>query len=193
MARGMRAAFRNKVTRLKRLLTSPGNPLLGLDFAAQAFGELLKKLALFLVQPAGNFHVNDHQLIAASVAAQVGHAFAAHVQDLAGLGPCRDLQGSLAIHRGDFHFGPQHGLGYVDVKIHQDVVFAAAEIFMRFYIDDDIQVPVGPAVDARLAFASQADLGIGIHARRNRYNLFARAAHLPAALAGVAGSSMISP
>ncbi len=53
--------------------------------------ELLEQLALALAQPARHLHVDDDAKVAVAVALQARHAAAAQDDDLAGLGPGRDL------------------------------------------------------------------------------------------------------
>src|SRR5689334_10582561 len=72
--------------------------LLG-DFTAQRFRQLNEEFSLLVVQLLGNDHLDGDQLVAAVAAAQIGHAFAAQAELLAGLGSGRDLETDGTIER----------------------------------------------------------------------------------------------
>ena len=65
---------------------------LGLELGAEGLAQLLEQLALLAVRLRGILDRDDHQLVAAAVALQVGDALALQRQDLPGLRPGGDGQ-----------------------------------------------------------------------------------------------------
>ena len=86
----------------------------------------------------------------------MGDAFIAHFEYFPGLGAGRDDQFFLSVQGGYFYFSAQCCLGDIDVQVKQDIIFSAAEKFVRFDFDLNIEIPARAAIRAGLPFAGIA-------------------------------------
>lgn len=161
---------------------------MGMDFAPQAFRQLLEKFALFGFQFLGNLNAEDDELVASPVAAQVRDAFPPHPQDLPGLGPGWDRENGGPIHSGDINIRAEGSLGKVDIEVEDDICIPPLEILMPSDLDDEVKVSWRASVHAWLAFSGEPDLGAVIHTGRDVNSFLASLAFQTAPLALLTGS-----
>src|SRR6185503_16385916 len=90
---------------------------LRLDRCAQALRQFFEDFPLFLGELGRHRHIDDHELIAASTAAQMGHTFIPDLKDFARLSPGGNLQFLITIQRRDVDPSTESGLCDVDVEV----------------------------------------------------------------------------
>ncbi len=160
---------------------------LRLDRGAQALRQLFEELALFLRQLGGHGHVDDDELIAAILPADIGNTLASDRENFSGLGSGGYFKHVGTIQRGDFNFRAERSLGNIDIQVEDDIVLTALEELVRPHVEDEEQAAVRSAEDARTSFACQTDLRACIHTGGNLHGLLDRLAFQSVAMTGLAG------
>src|SRR5438552_10840152 len=98
---------------------------LGDDGLTQRGTKLLEQLPLILGQVGGRHDANADQLVAATAAAQVRHAFLPELEDAAALRPGGDLEVQLAVERRDLDLVAERCLSKVQRQVENEVIAVA--------------------------------------------------------------------
>src|SRR5688572_6279626 len=127
--------------------------------------------------------------VAGHRAAHGANALVAQAEHLPGLCLRGDLDLRLAVERGDLDLAAERRGREADRHLAMQVGAFALEHRVRLQLHDDVEIAVGAAVDARLAFARETDAVVLVDARGNLHRqrlLLPRASRALAAVAGVA-------
>ena len=121
-----------------------------------------------LRHPGGHDHPHEDVQVAAALAAEVREALVAQAQQRPRLGSLGHVElGAAAVERGDLHRGAQGRLRHAHRDLAEQVGAVALEERVRLDADDDVEVPGRAAGGARLAFAGDAELAVGVHSGRD--------------------------
>src|SRR5215218_579401 len=100
----------------------------------------LRHLPLLLAEVGRDDHVEDHPLVAAAAGAEPRQAAAADQLFVAGLGPRRQLDLTLALERGNGNRGAEHRLGRRDRDDADQLRAIALEALVLGDLDLDVQI-----------------------------------------------------
>jgi hypothetical protein len=163
--------------------------------------EGLEQLLLLGAQILGRFDEKMDMEVAATLVAETGHALPGKLEDVAGLGPGRDVESLAALGNRNLDFLAQSRLDHRNLALMVEIRSFALETLVFGDVKDHVEVASRSAAPAGLALASQAELVAIVDARRHLDaeplglgNAALSAAflamllhHLTVALAGIAG------
>jgi hypothetical protein len=127
------------------------------DLSAERFSERLKELALFIGELVRHRDLEDDDLIAPTVAAQMGDPAITETLDLARLGARRDPYLFLAIDGGHGNLVPKDGLSDIDHHLENEVVPLALKEGVLLNVDKDIKITGRATTGAGIALAGKTN------------------------------------
>src|ERR1700687_3967163 len=131
--------------------------------------ELLEQLALTRGEAPRGLDHHLHELVAASIAVQIGKALALETEDLARLRAGLDLQLDLAVERRHFDLGAERGRRKAYRHFDDYVVVLAHEEIVLLDVDHDIEAARRTAAPSGLALAAQLQARSIVDPRRDHY------------------------
>src|SRR6516164_6495905 len=114
-----------------------------------------------------HLNLNAHMQITIAVALKVLYPFAFDPEGSTGLCAGGNLNHRLAVQRGYLDFRAEGRLNKADRSLAEQIITVALEKFVRFDVQNDVQITRGPAAEAGFAVAGRAQAGSGVHARRD--------------------------
>lgn len=129
----------------------------GVGFGSAEFGELLDEFFLFFVEFCGGFDLDGDELVALSVAAQVGHAEAAQFEYGAGLCAVGDFEFGFPFERGHGDGRAEYRVGEADGDGAVEVGFFAFKDGIGFDIDAHVEVAAGATIAPGFAFTGYSE------------------------------------
>ena len=105
---------------------------------------------------ARHFDEQPREEIAALAAVHVDHAFAAQLEALAALRAGRDFESRFAFERRHRHFAAERGGRKGDRHFAKKIVVFALEDRVLLHVDDDVEIALSAAANARFAVAGGA-------------------------------------